>query len=271
MIAIRACAGQDELAACVALQVETWGYDASEIVPLKSFLLAQKIGGQVIGAFDGGETPQASGSGAGKLVAFALALPGIHSDGGRPTPYLHSHMLAVREGYRDRGLGARLKREQRREALERGIRTMEWTFDPLEVKNAYLNLHKLGAIVRSYRVDFYGASSSRLQAGLPTDRLVAEWHMDSPRVEAILAGDERPAQTAEEQIVVPARIYDWKSSDAERHRALDVLMANRRKFQSAFAKGLAVIDFVRDAEGNGIFVLGAWNENERGSKGMEIS
>ena len=103
-------------------------------------------------------------------------------------------MLAVREAYRNRGLGAQLKLEQRREALSRGIRHMEWTFDPLEIKNAFLNIHRLGAIARSYRVDFYGVSSSRLQGGLPTDRLLAEWELDSPRVQAILAG--RPAADA---------------------------------------------------------------------------
>ncbi len=80
------------------------------------------------------------------------------------------------------GLGAQLKLEQRREALSRGIRLMEWTFDPLEIKNAHLNIHKLGAIVRCYHVNFYGVSSSRLQGGLPTDRLVAEWYLDLDRV-----------------------------------------------------------------------------------------
>ena len=117
------------------------------------------------------------------MVGFAMSLPGVktgkNSTDGNPQPYLHSHMLAVRDRYRNRGLGAQLKLEQRREALSRGIRLMEWTFDPLEIKNAYLNIHKLGAIVRSYYVNFYGVSSSRLQGGLPTDRLVAEWYLDS--------------------------------------------------------------------------------------------
>ena len=116
-------------------------------------------------------------------------------------------MLAVRERYRNRGLGTQLKLEQRREALSRGIRHMEWTFDPLEIKNAFINIHRLGAIVRRYRVDFYGVSSSRLQGGLPTDRLVAEWQLDSPRVEAIVAGRPSGMQIIEERIQVPASIY----------------------------------------------------------------
>ena len=109
-------------------------------------------------------------------------------------------MLAVREGYRNRGVGAQLKLEQRREALKRGIRHMEWTFDPLEIKNAYLNIHKLGAIACRYEEDFYGVSSSRLQGGLPTDRLVAEWRLDSPRVEAILEGSRAAARFIQEKI-----------------------------------------------------------------------
>jgi predicted GNAT superfamily acetyltransferase len=172
-------------------------------------------------------------------------------------------MLAVREGYRNRGLGAQLKLEQRREAVARGIQIMEWTFDPLEIKNAFLNIHKLGAIVRSYRVNFYGVSSSRLQGGLPTDRLVAEWHLDSPRVQRILGG-HRVAQIIEERIQVPASIYVWKASQRDRERALNVQLENRRKFQSAFARGLAVLGFTRDAEGNGTFELGPLAQPESG-------
>jgi predicted GNAT superfamily acetyltransferase len=138
---------------------------------------------------------------------------------------------------------------------------MEWTFDPLEIKNAFLNIHRLGAIVRSYRVDFYGVSSSRLQAGLPTDRLVAEWRMDSPRVQAALAGHPLPGYSAEtqaieERIQVPGSIYEWKASESLRDRALSVQLDNREKFQRAFSQGLTVVGFTRDAEGNGVFELG---------------
>ena len=257
MIRIRSCRGFDEFEACVHMQIETWGYDQSDVIPRKAFLVAQKIGGQILGAFDT-ELPGAGEEGGPKsMVGFAMSLPGVKTSHGDPQPYLHSHMLAVREGYRNRGLGAQLKLEQRREALSRGIGLMEWTFDPLEIRNAHLNIHKLGALVRCYLPDFYGVSSSRLQGGLPTDRLVAEWRLGSEHVTAPLEGRPRPAYRIEERIPVPASIYAWKTSETDRDRALAVQAENRERFQRAFARGLAVVGYARDAEGNGIFELGS--------------
>ena len=262
MIVIRSCSGFDEFEACVQLQIDTWGYDLSDVIPRKAFLVAQKIGGQVIGAFDTDLPGAAPNGGPESLIGFAMSFPGIKTGPRAPQPYLHSHMLAVRPPYRNRGLGAQLKLEQRHEALSRGIRHMEWTFDPLEIRNAHLNIHKLGAIVRRYYVDFYGVSSSRLQAGLPTDRLVAEWHLDSSRVAAILEGRPSAEHTIEERILVPASIYEWKASEAERERAIAVQLENRSKFQQAFSQGLAVLGYSRDAEGNGVFELGFPTETE---------
>ncbi len=259
MIEIRSCQGFDEMEACVRLQIEIWGYDESDVTPRKTFMLAQRIGGQVIGAFSAGD--QGSGirdrktTGA-DLVGFALSLPGIKRTENGPELYLHSHMLAVRPSHRKRGLGAQLKWEQRHEALSRGIKHMEWTFDPLVIPNAFLNIHRLGALCRTYLVDFYGVSSSRLQGGLPTDRLLAEWELESPRVKSAFAQHPAATHSIEERILVPAPIDHWKTSEANRERALDVQLENRRKFQDCFSRGLAVLGFSRDAEGNGIFELG---------------
>ena len=171
MILIRSCSGHDELEACVQLQIETWGYDESDIIPRKAFLVGQKIGGQVIGAFDtdlpGAGAERHTGVDGWIRHVFAgredrrNSADGNHSPTSTPTclPYVIAIVIA--------GLGAQLKLEQRREALSRGIRLMEWTFDPLEIKNAHLNIHKLGAVVRSYLVNFYGVSSSRLQGWAP--------------------------------------------------------------------------------------------------------
>src|SRR5207244_4666816 len=171
---IRACHGIAELEACVALQKEVWNFDDVDLIPLRLFVVATKIGGQVIGAFDRNE-----------LIGFAMSIPGTR--GGNP--YLHSHMLAVREAFRNGGLGRRLKLAQRDDALQRGIRLIEWTFDPLEIKNAWLNIERLGATARRYNPNQYGMSSSPLQGGLPTDRLVAEWWLDSKRVQTVLSGN----------------------------------------------------------------------------------
>jgi predicted GNAT superfamily acetyltransferase len=273
MIVVRACQGFEELQACVELQIEVWGYADGDVIPRRVFLVAQKIGGQVIGAFDVGdrgpgnesrEAQHAHPGDASSIVGFALALPGVktgaQSPTGRPESYLHSHMLAVREGYRNQSIGARLKLAQRDEALARGIGRMEWTFDPLEIKNAFLNIHKLGAVVRRYEENFYGASSSHLQGGLQTDRLVAEWWIASPRVTAAVAGDRPVAAEFEMEIRVPAAIYAWKADDAQRHLAQAVQAENRARFQDAFSRGLAVIGFVRDGEGNGVYRLGRWME-----------
>ncbi|MDE3063393.1 MAG: GNAT family N-acetyltransferase [Acidobacteriota bacterium] len=256
MILLRDCAGLDEYEACVRLQVETWGYDASDVIPRKVFIVAKKIGGQIIGAFDTELPGAAQHGGADSLVAFAFSLPGIKLIENRPLPYLHSHMLAVREPWRNRGIGTQLKLEQRREALKRGIRRMEWTFDPLEIRNAYLNIHKLGAIVRTYHADFYGVSSSRLQGGLQTDRLVAEWMLDSPRVHAVLEDTPRESFKVIERIAVPVDVYEWKASGEDRHRAREVQQQNRLRFEKAFANGLAVLGYTRDEQGNGVFELG---------------
>jgi predicted GNAT superfamily acetyltransferase len=269
MIVIRECNGFDELQACVDLQIEVWGYSNGDVIPRRAFLVAQKIGGQVIGAFDT-SLPGAPGRGsASSLTGFALSLPGIkpapQSPGGSPESYLHSHMLAVRDGYRNQSIGARLKLAQRDDALARGIRRIEWTFDPVEIKNAFLNIHKLGAIVRRYEENFYGVSSSRLQGGLQTDRLVAEWWIASPRVVAAIQGRSDAAHVSREsecleEIQVPAEIYQWKADDEHRHLAQKVQAENRLRFQQAFSQGLAVIAFTRDAKGNGIFHLGRWTE-----------
>ena len=267
MIVIRECEGHDELEACVQLQVETWGYDQTDVIPRKAFLVMQKIGGQVLGAFDTslpGTSPHGEPN---SLVGFAMSLPGVKpqdKNGAPPRPYLHSHMLAVREAYRNHGLGAQLKLEQRREALARGIRLMEWTFDPLEIKNAHLNIARLGAISRRYKADFYGPSSSPLQGGLPTDRLYAEWWLKSPRVTGALRGEVQPMEVIE-RVTVPQTIYQWKQDPEQRGKAEQLQLKNRKALQSGFDRGLAVVGYERDAEGNGSFLLGPWNDAEQGA------
>src|SRR5579864_6317011 len=140
-IKIRKCAGIEEFRACVSLQKEVWKFEDADLVPLRMFVVADKVGGQIIGAFAGDA-----------LVGYVFGVPGTRAG----HSYLHSHMLAVSEDYRNRGLGRTLKLAQRQDAVERGFEMIEWTFDPLEIKNAWLNITKLGAIARRYYENHYG-------------------------------------------------------------------------------------------------------------------
>jgi predicted GNAT superfamily acetyltransferase len=191
----------------VALQKTIWGFEDADLLPFRMFVVATKIGGQLLGAFDGG-----------RMIAFCVAIPGLKPDG---KVYLHSHMLGVLPEYRNAGVGRQLKLRQRDDALARGIDLIEWTFDPLDLKNAWFNIERLGAVVRRYLRNQYGVSSSALHGGLPTDRLVAEWWIRKPRerVEVV------------ERIQVPADIADARAKQAE--------IADR--FEQCFARGLTVV------------------------------
>jgi predicted GNAT superfamily acetyltransferase len=244
-IELRRCHGIEDFRACVALQKEVWNFTDAELVPLRMFVVADKVGGQVMGAFEGST-----------LIGFALSVPGTRTG----HIYLHSHMLAVRKDHRNSGLGRRLKLMQREDALARGIELIEWTFDPLEIKNAYLNIEKLGAIARRYNINQYGITSSPLQGGLPSDRLIAEWWLKSKRVEQLLNSGTNAAFSSEKAISVPGKIYEWKAAADTRLKAQQVQERNREQFLRSFAEGFAVLGYERDPDGNGKFLLGRWDE-----------
>jgi predicted GNAT superfamily acetyltransferase len=221
-IEVRPCSTLAEYEECVRVEHATWGEGIA--VPSAVFVVAHHTGGQVIGAFDGA-------SGQSKMVGFTLALVGVR--GGEP--FLHSHMTAVLPEFRDRGVGRRLKLFQRQDALKRGIGLVEWTFDPLEFRNAHFNLVRLGAVARRYIPDCYGITESPLHGGLPTDRLVAEWWLDSERVKSILADDPTPSKGAATRIALPAKFSEIRASDRE--AAARIQAEARRQFEKWFAKG----------------------------------
>jgi len=243
-IKIRPLTEHAEFDRCAEIQDMVWSYEPSARMSQKTYLLASQIGGQVLGAFDG-QT----------IVGYAMSLPGVRNG----HAYLHSHHLAVLPEWRNAGVGRRLKLAQRDDALARDFELIEWTFDPLEIKNAYLNIARLGAIVRRYRRNFYGATTSPLQGGLPTDRLVAEWWLKSDRVERILRGEQSNARI-EAQVDVPAAIYEWKALSDKRDAARSLQAANADALEAAFARGLAVLGYQRNQQGDGSFLLGKWNE-----------
>jgi predicted GNAT superfamily acetyltransferase len=212
---IRELTSLSEFETCLEFQREGFGWSEVELMPTRFFVVSRHIGGLVLGAFEGE-----------KLVGFLSAIPGIR-DG---KPYWHSHMLAVTTSHRDSGIGTQLKSAQREHALRRGIRLIEWTFDPLVSRNAYLNIEKLGVIVRRYYPDFYGDGS---------DRLIAEWWLDKPR----------PAVTVEQRnVTIPA---DPAIARAARLRVRDQFLNN-------FKENFFVVGFKRHGDSSDyIFIRGA--------------
>jgi predicted GNAT superfamily acetyltransferase len=242
---LRTCHTVGEFRQAVSLEKEVWGFDDIDLIPARFFVVGEKIGGHVLCAYDGAT-----------LVAFAFGLPGMRDR----HPYIHSHMLAVKETHRNSGIGREMKLFQRELAMSEGYDLIEWTFDPLEIKNAYFNMEKLGAVVRRYVVNQYGITSSPLQGGLPSDRLVAEWWLRSGRVEETLRCGKRPKIEVEEQVEIPAEIYEWKAQAETRTRAAEVQRRTRDLLQKHFGEGLSVVGYEREANGDGRFLLGEWNE-----------
>ena len=240
VIDIRPLHNLSQFAGVVELQEAIWGFDPTDLLPMRFLVVLHKVGGHIFGAYHGE-----------RLVAFCFAMPGIKPG---PIPYLHSHMLGVLPDYRDSGIGRRLKLRQREDAQARGVALIEWTFDPLELRNAFFNIERLGAIVRRYTENQYGITQSPLHAGLPTDRCIAEWWLDSPRVRQVLAG-ERPPVHAAGRISYPTEIARIRSQDAARAR--EIQRSNGMLFQDAFARGLAVTGFQRGAEA-GTYLLEPW-------------
>jgi predicted GNAT superfamily acetyltransferase len=243
MIDIRPLTQHAELVEAVRLQQEIWGFQDVELLPVRLFVVANKIGGQVFGAYDGD-----------RMVAFLLAIPGLKAGG---TAYLHSHMMGVLPDYRNQGVGRMLKLRQREEAVSRGIRLVEWTFDPLELKNAFFNIERLGAIVRRYVLNQYGMTSSHLHGGLPTDRCVAEWHVDTSRVRGILEG-QRPRIDEQTRIAVPNDIGDIRISSPARAREIQKRVSD--SFIESFHRGLAVIGFERGGDSSA-YLFGTWHSD----------
>ena len=254
-VPVRKLEALEEFHTCVALQREIWGESDLEVEPATLFVVAAHSGGQVLGAFDGS-----------RLVGYTLALVGLLEG----TPYLHSHMTGVLAEYRDRGVGRMLKLYQREEALGRGVRLIQWTFDPLETRNAHFNLNRLGVICRKYLPNLYGVTTSPLHRGMATDRLVAEWFLDSKRVVAVVsevAGDQWPfakgaqgkpeTSGAPAKIVLPAELEKWKEQGSSELGRVQARI--RREFLHWFAKGYAAVG-IRRSEAGMEYLLAPWSD-----------
>lgn len=236
-VSIQVCTSLRDIRECVNLQRIIWNDPDEDLIPSSLFIVASKIGGQVLLARD-----------EARAVGFALAFPGFRGE----LRYLHSHIVGVVPEYQNCGLGRRIKQKQRELALSASISLMEWTFDPLALRNAYFNIVRLGAVVRGFYSNLYGVTASPLHGGLPTDRLVAEWWMASSRVSRALAHVAPTVGPDAHEIVVPAEMDEWKTCDVA--RAIEAQSDLRRQFQEHFAQGFAVTGFRMEGR-KGIYLL----------------
>jgi predicted GNAT superfamily acetyltransferase len=270
MIALRDLHSLDDCRQVVELEKQIWGYsDPQDLVPAIMLFLCAKRGGILIGAAAAGGTP----------VGFAFSMASIVD--GKPAQW--SHMMGVVPGTREAGLGRRLKLAQRERALAMGLELIEWTFDPLQAINAHLNFAKLGVISTTYAENIYGESSSVLHRGTPTDRLIVEWWIQRPHVERRIAagpltardsrvGDapvlnelssrdpwDMPAETTQPPegdrvlIRVPARFSEMQAEQPALAQAWR--LQTRELFTACFARGYRAVDFLRDEQGGGAYLL----------------
>lgn len=247
-ISVRHLSTREEYDRCCELEMAVWGGEERDLVPSTIFTVAKETNGQVFGAFLEGE-----------MVGFTMGMAAWHDSPRGPAPYLHSHMTAVLNEHRDKGIGRLLKLFQRQDALSRGIRLVEWTFDPLEMRNAHFNLMRLGAVARKLKPNFYGITSSHLHAGMPTDRLVAEWWLDSPRAKRIIteAGSGRPVSKNAVRILVPREIPEWRQSQVDRAIASQAKI--REQFLKCFGDGFVATGIEQSPPG-GQYVLEPYDE-----------
>lgn len=224
---IRDLAGMDEFLAAEELQRVVWGEDDLQD-PADLMMVIQHEGGLVAGAYDGPD-----------LVGYVFAFPT------RDPAIQHSHRLAVHPQARGGGLALQLKRFQRDWCLARGISLVRWTFDPLRKTNAHLNVGRLGAIVRTYHPDYYGVMKG-INAGLPSDRLLAEWFVAEDRV-AALAGDAAAVPLANDvrRVAIPQDIDGLLATDPA--LALAERLRVRAEMTGHFADGYEVCGFDRAA------------------------
>ncbi|TMV49959.1 GNAT family N-acetyltransferase [Paenibacillus mesophilus] len=249
----------------VLLQKEVWG--AESVTSMPQMIAAIHHGGAVIAAFD-----------EGKVVGFCYGFPG-HSAG---KTYLFSHMMAIHPDYRDEGLGQSLKERQRLWAIAYGYDKIAWTFDPLETRNAHLNLNKLGGIVKVYLTNYYGELNDSMAGSFPSDRFLVEWELYSPRSEIAIkhgiTADEtiwsaydflfewqlegafpRPCPatfhpTADAYLVpVPNSIRDMKQSAPELAKTWRFEL--RRQLTQSFAQGYCVVGLWRTEQPVHYYVL----------------
>jgi predicted GNAT superfamily acetyltransferase len=224
-VTIRPLTELHHLDTVVALQRAIWGYSDIDAESRALLVVASRFAGQLLGAFD-----------EEKLIGFALAFYALCDGETR----FHSHRVGVLPEYQNRGVGRRLKLAQREDALARGLRTIQWTFDPLQQRNAYLNIERLGGTSRRYIPNLYGVTTSPLHGGLPTDRLLLEWDLESPRILQILDGKRIVHGSDCVRISVP---------DFTVHKDASAQQGLREQIEQMFKTGHVLTGFTKGPDG----------------------
>jgi len=227
-ITIREINDVAQMRAVEELQKEVWGIPDLDVVPMTHLVAAREAGGVLIGAFDGDA-----------LLGFVYGFPSFE----RGQLAHHSHMLAVKPGYRNLDLGRRLKLAQREHVIGQGIDLVSWTFDPLQSRNAHFNFTKLGVIADRYLPNFYGEDAASFLHQTGTDRLWVSWFVSSERVERLISGASEEISLDEEQVTIDI------PSDIDalpRETALRLREETRTAFTEALKAGYVVQSFVRD-------------------------
>ncbi len=258
----------DEMAAVEQLQREVWPGSETDVVPAHLLVTVVHNGGLVLGAFAGE-----------KLVGFVFGFPGLEFTADGPRPKHCSHMAGVHPDYRNSGIGFALKRAQWQMVRHQDLDHITWTYDPLLSRNAYLNIARLGAVCSTYRRMEYGEMRDGLNAGLPSDRFQVDWWLNTHRVNRRLGKRPRPTlklshltrvgvhplytpsmtetglprpprhvPALETQLVaaeIPPDFMALKSANLALAR--DWRFFTREFFETSFARGYIVTDFVFDA------------------------
>ena len=270
-VVIRDLHSLDDLRKVETLEQEVWGISDRDVLPLTMIVATKEAGSIWLGAFDGAE-----------LVGFAFGLLGMEHG----QVMVHSHMLAVRDTYRDLDLGYKLKLAQRERVLSMRIPAITWTFDPLQSRNAHLNFGKLGVVSDTYKIDFYGPETSSVLHRNSTDRLWVRWPLASRRVQDRLQGKDKRAELLEVlsrllplirfnvdgkpartdlaaaltrqriAIEIPSDIQSIEQKDPELAR--EWRMATRWAFTEALRAGFFAAEFcrtIRGKQGPGAYLL----------------
>ena len=239
-VVIRECVSIEDFQQCVELERAVWKDADIGIMPIRLYMISGTCNAPTIGAFES----------SGRLVGFVHTMIALID---KRVVY-HSHLAAVVEGLRHQDIGFRMKLAQREHAIKSGVSLVIWTFDPLQSRNAHLNINKLGAIIRRYEVNYYGEGlSSVFDAQVPSDRVFAEWWVSSPHVESVLAGNRPLPDEAVESVVIPEDINEVRARSVAEHRRWRLHV--REDFKNKLADGLIARGFEREG-GTSRYLLG---------------